>query len=71
MNFGVIVKKYAYQHGLAEDLTEERLLPFMEGAQRMTEARMTKASGRFDQLREMTQKRWKLVEVPAKKKKKK
>lgn len=73
MNFGNMMKKYAYKHGLEEDLTDDRLRPFVEEetgkAAVITEARRLKATTRFDQLREMMQKRWKLVEVPTKKKK--
>lgn len=78
MNFGVMLKKYAWAHGLAEDLTEERLRPFIAEATGknavITEARLTKATTRFETLREQLGKRWKIdgyEGTPKKKKTKK
>jgi hypothetical protein len=78
MNFGVMMKKYAWAHGLLEDLDIERLKPFIEEetgkAAVITEKRTTKATEAFEKLRGMIGKRWKIEgyeDGAAKKKKRK
>lgn len=62
MNFGVIMKNYAWKHGLAEDLNRDRLMPFITeaGGAQLSEKRFEKATARFEQLRAQMGKRWKI-----------
>lgn len=70
MNYGNVAKRFAFDKGLRGGIDAIDGEVYGEGKP-FTPARLEKANAAFDKLRDIMERRWKLVEVPKKKAKKK
>lgn len=69
MNYGQIAKKIAYDRGFMQDPTSEDGEKYAERA--FAPGKLDKLLAAWEKLKDITERRWKLVEAPAKKKGKK
>lgn len=70
MNYGQIAKKIAFDRGFVNPIVAEDGENYGEN-KAFAPGKLDKANAAFDKLKEITERRWKLVEAPAKKKVKK